>query len=249
MKASSPVTSGSTTTSRRSTRRKSTPSPDRKGRGLFLVPEEQQYFITQRAGVHDHRRLVSQSNAEVRARHRVWPDRHPGAGGRRRVGDLGRRVVDGHPAGRQEPGRRLAVHAVHRGRAGAAQLHHRDRAPADVQQLARGRRASSGPSSTSSSPRQLLPTAKNRPPLPVGARYWDELTSAWERIFLNRGGAGGGAGHGQGASPARTARVLPDRDCLIRRSRGGRRSSRPPRPLLWHRVRRCSLLRREAIGE
>jgi multiple sugar transport system substrate-binding protein len=32
---------------------------------------------------------------------------------------------------------------------------------------------------------QLLPTAKNRPPLPMGARYWDELTSAWERIFLN----------------------------------------------------------------
>ena len=32
---------------------------------------------------------------------------------------------------------------------------------------------------------QLLPTAKNRPPLPVGARYWDELTSAWQRIYLN----------------------------------------------------------------
>jgi ABC-type glycerol-3-phosphate transport system substrate-binding protein len=32
----------------------------------------------------------------------------------------------------------------------------------------------------------LLPTAKNRPPLPVGARYWNELTSAWERIFLNQ---------------------------------------------------------------
>ncbi len=32
---------------------------------------------------------------------------------------------------------------------------------------------------------QLLPTAKNRPPLPVGARYWDELTTAWERIYLN----------------------------------------------------------------
>jgi multiple sugar transport system substrate-binding protein len=33
---------------------------------------------------------------------------------------------------------------------------------------------------------QLLPTAKNRPPLPVGARYWDELTSAWERVYLNQ---------------------------------------------------------------
>ncbi len=32
----------------------------------------------------------------------------------------------------------------------------------------------------------LLPTARNRPPLPVGARYWDELTSAWERIYLNQ---------------------------------------------------------------
>ena len=32
---------------------------------------------------------------------------------------------------------------------------------------------------------QLLPTAKSRPPLPVGARYWDELTSAWQRIYLN----------------------------------------------------------------
>src|SRR5215203_4249303 len=32
---------------------------------------------------------------------------------------------------------------------------------------------------------QLLPAAKKRPPLPVGARYWDELTSAWERIYLN----------------------------------------------------------------
>ena len=34
--------------------------------------------------------------------------------------------------------------------------------------------------------KQLLPTAKNRPPLPVGARYWDELTSAWEKIYLNQ---------------------------------------------------------------
>jgi ABC-type glycerol-3-phosphate transport system substrate-binding protein len=32
---------------------------------------------------------------------------------------------------------------------------------------------------------QLLPTAKNRPPLPIGARYWDELTSAWQKIYLN----------------------------------------------------------------
>jgi len=33
---------------------------------------------------------------------------------------------------------------------------------------------------------QLLPTAKNRPPLPVGAKYWDELTTAWQKIYLNQ---------------------------------------------------------------
>lgn len=32
---------------------------------------------------------------------------------------------------------------------------------------------------------ELLPTANSRPPLPVGARYWDDLTAAWERIYLN----------------------------------------------------------------
>ena len=32
---------------------------------------------------------------------------------------------------------------------------------------------------------QLLPTARNRPPLPVGALYWDELTDAWEKTYLN----------------------------------------------------------------
>jgi multiple sugar transport system substrate-binding protein len=32
---------------------------------------------------------------------------------------------------------------------------------------------------------EALPTAKNRPPLPVGARYWDELTIAWQKTYLN----------------------------------------------------------------
>jgi multiple sugar transport system substrate-binding protein len=32
---------------------------------------------------------------------------------------------------------------------------------------------------------QLLPIAKNRPPLPVGAKYWDELTNAWQSVYLN----------------------------------------------------------------
>lgn len=31
---------------------------------------------------------------------------------------------------------------------------------------------------------QLLPVAKNRPPLPVGALYWDQLTSAQEKVTL-----------------------------------------------------------------
>jgi multiple sugar transport system substrate-binding protein len=31
----------------------------------------------------------------------------------------------------------------------------------------------------------LLPIAKNRPPLPVGALYWDELTKAWQATYLN----------------------------------------------------------------
>jgi multiple sugar transport system substrate-binding protein len=33
---------------------------------------------------------------------------------------------------------------------------------------------------------QLLPIAKNRPPLPVGAKYWDELTVAWQKSYLDQ---------------------------------------------------------------
>jgi multiple sugar transport system substrate-binding protein len=33
---------------------------------------------------------------------------------------------------------------------------------------------------------QLLPTAHNRPPLPVGAKYWDDLTAAFQKIYLNQ---------------------------------------------------------------
>lgn len=32
---------------------------------------------------------------------------------------------------------------------------------------------------------EIVPTTTNRPPLPVGAKYWDELTAAWEKIYLN----------------------------------------------------------------
>ncbi len=32
----------------------------------------------------------------------------------------------------------------------------------------------------------LFPGTRNRPPLPVGAKYWDELIAAWEAIFLNQ---------------------------------------------------------------
>ncbi len=33
----------------------------------------------------------------------------------------------------------------------------------------------------------MLPTAKNRPPLPVGAEYWDALTVAWQKTYLDQG--------------------------------------------------------------
>jgi hypothetical protein len=33
----------------------------------------------------------------------------------------------------------------------------------------------------------MLPTAKNRPPLPVGAKYWDALTVAWQSAYLDQG--------------------------------------------------------------
>jgi multiple sugar transport system substrate-binding protein len=32
---------------------------------------------------------------------------------------------------------------------------------------------------------EALPTAKNRPPLPVGSKYWDELTIAWQKTYLD----------------------------------------------------------------
>lgn len=32
----------------------------------------------------------------------------------------------------------------------------------------------------------LFPTTHFRPPLPVGAKYWDELTTAWESIYLDQ---------------------------------------------------------------
>lgn len=34
--------------------------------------------------------------------------------------------------------------------------------------------------------KDLLTNAQSRPPLPVGALYWDELTTAWERVYLNQ---------------------------------------------------------------
>jgi multiple sugar transport system substrate-binding protein len=33
---------------------------------------------------------------------------------------------------------------------------------------------------------QLLPTSNTRPPIPVGSQYWDELTTAFEAIYLNQ---------------------------------------------------------------
>jgi multiple sugar transport system substrate-binding protein len=34
---------------------------------------------------------------------------------------------------------------------------------------------------------QMVPTARNRPPLPVGLKYWDELSAAWQKDYLNQG--------------------------------------------------------------
>jgi multiple sugar transport system substrate-binding protein len=34
---------------------------------------------------------------------------------------------------------------------------------------------------------ELAPEANNRPPLPVGLRYWDELSSAWQTVYLGEG--------------------------------------------------------------
>jgi multiple sugar transport system substrate-binding protein len=34
---------------------------------------------------------------------------------------------------------------------------------------------------------ELVPTAHNRPPLPVGLKYWDELTTAWQKTYLDQG--------------------------------------------------------------
>jgi multiple sugar transport system substrate-binding protein len=50
-----------------------------------------------------------------------------------------------------------------------------------------------------------LPTAKNRPPLPVGALYWNELTSAWQKVYLNEE-------EPQPALEAVKGRVQPDLD-------------------------------------
>jgi maltose-binding protein MalE len=33
---------------------------------------------------------------------------------------------------------------------------------------------------------ELLPIAHSRPPLPVGAKFWDDLSAAWEKIYLNQ---------------------------------------------------------------
>jgi len=32
----------------------------------------------------------------------------------------------------------------------------------------------------------MLPTAHNRPPLPIGAKYWDELSAAWQSVYLDK---------------------------------------------------------------
>ena len=55
----------------------------------------------------------------------------------------------------------------------------------------------------------LLPQAKSRPPLPVGALYWDELTTAWQATYLNQAPAGGAL-----ASAAERTQQQLDQFCL-----------------------------------
>ena len=73
---------------------------------------------------------------------------------------------------------------------------------------------------------QLLPIAKNRPPLPVGAKYWDELTVAWQKTYLDQEEPAAGAGDGQGARPGRSAALLPGPDRGRHRPSGRRSPAR-----------------------
>ena len=64
-------------------------------------------------------------------------------------------------------------------------------------------------SGTSSSSSCCRPR-NSRPPLPVGAKYWDELTVAWQNDLPEQGDAGGAARRRQGAGQWRSGAVLPD---------------------------------------
>ena len=82
----------------------------------------------------------------------------------------------------------------------------------------------------------LLPQAKSRPPLPVGALYWDELTTAWQATYLNQANAGRGPGLDCREDTAATGSVLlAEAGCVSRSRTTARRAgsddrSRPDPP-------------------
>ena len=205
------------------------------------VPEEQDLFVTQRVAFADHRRLVPQHDGQVRARRSTTASTFipvPEEGAESATWAGGWSMVI--PQGAKNPERRLEVHAVHRRRAGTADLHHRS------PRTCRRSRACSRTASLFEErhrffAEQLLPTAKNRPPLPVGAKYWDELTIAWQKVYLNEEEpAAALATVKERVQPDLTA-LLPDRRRLRHRI-GNRARSRD-----WHRPPRVTI-RREGSG-
>ncbi len=99
---------------------------------------------------------------------------------------LGRWLVGGDPAGRQECRRGVDGHASGSAAKTAAAIY-----TTAERATCRSRRRSYEEKDLFSERHQfflqLLPTAKNRPPLPVGAKYWDELSAAWQKNYLNQG--------------------------------------------------------------
>ena len=102
-----------------------------------------------------------------------------------RVHHLGGRLVAGDPRGCQEPRRWVRVHVVHGRRGGTADLRNRDR-----RTFPRWRALQTEEGLLDERHQffaDLLPNAQSRPPLPVGALYWDELSTAWNATYLNEG--------------------------------------------------------------
>ena len=133
---------------------------------------------------------------------------HPRPEGGRHDRDVGRWLVDG--ADPRLEGRRSGcqVHEVHR-RAGRPEGVHEGIDPPSDAERAAHRRVAVRSRSTSAF-LDLLPTAKSRPPLAVGAAYWDALTSAQGSVELNSKTPDGRPQGGRKRSPtaARRRRLL-----------------------------------------